>query len=344
MMNVFGTLPDGRCVCSVRISSGDVSAEIISYGCAVRCLTVPDRNGRPVDVACGFDSVEGYIGHSGHFGGVLGRCGNRIGGASFVLNGKEYKLVANDGPNHLHGGINGFDRLLWDVLEVSGDTVLLGLHSPDGQENYPGNMDVRVRYTVKDNALLIDYNAVSDADTLCNLSNHLYFNLAGEGKGDILDQFVRIDADYFTVGDPGSIPTGELRSVEGTPMDLRSLTRIGDHINDEYDQIRDPGGYDSNWVLRDGGGAVRKAAEAYCETTGIVMETYTDRPGIQFYAGNFMGDEPIGKNGVKYLRRGGFSLETQAFPDAVHHPDFPSTVLRKGDEWRSSTAYVFSVR
>ncbi len=344
MMKLFGYLPDGSEVCCVSISSGPVSASVINYGAIIKDIVVADRNGDPVDVACGFDNVEAYISQTGHFGGVLGRCGNRIGGASFELNGKTYDLCVNDGPNHLHGGTYGFDRLLWNVEEVGEDTVLLSLHSPDGQENYPGSLDVKVRYTVMEDGLWIDYWAESTEDTLCNLSNHTYFNLAGHCSGEVLDQYIELEADRFTVADAGSIPTGELRSVEGTPMDLRTLTRIGEHINEDYDQLVMPGGYDSNWEIRGEAGKMRKAAEAYCPVTGIDMQVVTDRPGIQFYAGNFMDGGPAGKHGEPYVRRGGFCLETQTFPDAIHHPEFPTAILRKGDEWRSRTGYLFSVR
>lgn len=343
-MRNFGHMPDGRECYAVTISDGNVTAEIITYGGAVRRLTVPSRRGGRVDVSCGFDTVDGYIAHDGHFGALIGRCGNRIGGASFELNGKRYELARNDGENHLHGGPGGFDRRLWTVKELKEDTVLLFLSSPDGEENYPGNLEAEVRYTVADSTLWIDYEAVSDADTLCNLTNHLYFNLNGHGNGTVLDQYIRLEADFFTPTDAGSIPTGEIRSVEDTPMDLRHTVSIGDHIDDRDDQLLFAGGYDHNWVLRDGGGEMRTAAAAYSGVTGILMETLTDRPGIQFYTGNYMGNGPVGKNGVRYERRGAFCLETQTYPDAVHHPEFPTAVLKAGERWKSRTGYRFSVK
>ncbi len=343
-MRHFGHAPDGRECYAVTITDGKVTAEIITYGAAVRVLSVPSRTGGRVDVACGFDRLQDYIAHGAHFGAVIGRVGNRIGGASFELNGRRYELAKNDGENHLHGGPGGFDRRLWNVRELGEDTVLLSLFSPDGEENYPGNMEAEVRYTVEDGTLWIDYRAVSDADTLCNLTNHLYFNLNGHGNGTVMDQYLRLEADFFTPTDGASIPTGEVRSVEGTPMDLRRTVCIGDHIDDRYDQLIYGRGYDHNWVLRDAGGEVRTAAMAYSGITGIRMETLTDRPGVQLYTGNYMGEEPAGKRGVRYERRGAFCLETQTWPDAVHHPEFPTAVLRAGQEWKSRTGYRFSVR
>ena len=327
----------------MKISKGNMSSEILNYGGAVRTLIVPDRDGNPVDVVLGFDRIRDYEEHGDHFGAIIGRFGNRIGGASFSLNGKTYELTANDGRNHLHGGPGGFDRLEWETVSLTEDSVTLKLVSPDGQENYPGNLTVKVTYTLTEDSLIIDYHAVSDADTLCNLTNHSYFNLNGHDGGTIRDHYVKLYADHYTDADAELIPTGVIASVEGTPLDLRELTRIGDGIDDPFEMMQNAGGYDFNFVINDYDGTMKKAAEVCSEKTGIRVEVFTDLPGIQFYTGNFLGNTPVGKGGAVYQKQDAFCLETQVFPDAPHHENFPTAVLKAGEEYKTRTIYRFSV-
>lgn len=337
----FGVMPDGTKVERLTLAHGPLSCEIITYGGAVRALTVPDRAGRPVDVALGFDSLEDYLRQDKYLGALIGRYGNRIGKASFVLNGREYPLRANDGENHLHGGPGGFDKRVWTVEELAADAVVLSLFSPDGEEGYPGDLSVQVTYTLTGDGLSIRYEAKSTADTLCNLTNHTYFNLSGHASGPVSGQTVQIFADAYTPTDAGSIPTGELAPVEGTPMDLRAGLPIGARADEDFPQLKLAGGYDHNWVLNGPAGELRTAARASSPDTGIVLEVLTDQPGIQFYSGNYLDGCPAGKGGAPYARRWGFCLETQVFPDAPHHTAFPSAVLRAGELYRGETVYRF---
>ena len=341
-------MPDGTLVEELTLRDGACSCQIITYGGAVRTLTVPDRNGNPVDVALGFDTLEDYMAQDKYMGALVGRYANRIGGAEFTLNATRYALAANNGPNSLHGGSVGFNAQVWTVEELSENAVTLSLFSPDGQEGYPGNLTVQVTYTLAGGALSIEYRAKSDADTVCNLTNHTYFNLSGHGSGSVEGQFIRVCASRYTPTVPGSIPTGEIAPVDGTPMDLRTPQPIGAHINDPFDQLTLAGGYDHNWVIDgwDGTGrqdALRPAATAYAMETDIVMTVSTTLPGVQFYAGNFLSGCPAGKGGTVYGDRCGFALETQYFPDSPNHPNFPSAVLRAGEEHHSKTVYRFGV-
>ena len=346
---IFGHMPDGAPVEEVTLralglAGGEYACKIITYGGAVRSLTVPDRDGNAVDVVLGFDTLEGYMTQDGSYiGALVGRYANRIGGARFTLNGVEYPLYANDGVNSLHGGAAGFDKRVWTVERLEGNLVTLSLTSPDGQEGYPGTLSVRVTYTLSGGGLAIDYLAGSDRDTVCNLTNHTYFNLSGHDSGPVAGQYIRLKAERYTPTLPGSIPTGELAPVEGTPMDLRRAQPIGAHIDDPFDQLALAGGYDHNWVIGgDGGGPLRTAAAAWSPDTGIAMMVRTSLPGVQFYTGNFLNDRcPAGKGGARYGRRGAFCLETQFFPDSPNRPEFPSCVLRAGEEYRSATIYSF---
>lgn len=341
----FGQTANGAAVELLTLRDGPYACELITYGGAVRALTVPDWNGNPVDVALGFDTLEDYMVQDKYLGALVGRYANRIGGARFTLNGTEYTLAANRGKNSLHGGLVGFNAKVWTVEALAEHTATLSLFSPDGEEGYPGNLTVHVTYTLSGGALSIEYWAKSDADTICNLTNHTYFNLSGHGSGSVEDQFIGLNASRYTPIVPGSIPSGALVPVDGTPMDLRTLQPIGAHINDVFEQLTMAGGYDHNWVIDGWGGPgcrdTRPAAQAWSPDTGILMETLTTLPGVQFYAGNFLAGCPAGKGGAIYKDRQGFCLETQYFPDSPNHPGFPSAVLRAGAEHHSKTVYRF---
>ncbi|MCI8477946.1 MAG: galactose mutarotase [Oscillospiraceae bacterium] len=327
----FGTMPDGTPVEELTLTNGSLSCGILTYGGALRTLCVPDENGRPVDVVLGLDTLEDYRAQDKYLGALIGRYANRIGGSRFSLEGEDYPLRANDGANHLHGGLEGFDKRVWTVREQSRDAVTLTLFSPDGEEGYPGDLEVYVTYTLKDWDLEITYQAKSSKTTLCNLTNHAYFNLAGHGSGPITGQHIQILAGRYTPVGEGLIPTGTVEDVAGTAMDLRFLQPIGTRE------------FDHNWAL-DGwedDAVLRPAALAWSPETGIIMETLTTLPGIQFYTGNFLGGCPAGKGGAAYGRHGAFCLETQYFPDSPHQDHFPSTVLRTGETYSSKTVYRF---
>ncbi len=338
---VFGNMPDGTQVDLVTLRDGQFTCEIITYGGAVRSLTVPDRDGNPVDVALGFDTLEGYLAQDKFLGALVGRYANRIGGAKFSLNGTEYPLAVNDGPNALHGGVAGFDKQVWTVDELTDNTVTLSLVSPHMQEGYPGTLQVWVTYTLADGALSLDYRGTCDQDTVFNPTNHSYFNLSGHGSGSVEGQYIQLNASRYTPTVPGSIPTGEIAPVDGTPMDLRAAQPIGARIDEPFEQLALAGGYDHNWAVDGWDGALRPAASAWSQDTGIVMEVSTTLPGVQFYAGNYLDGCPAGKGGAPYAKRHGFCLETQFYPDSPNQPNFPSCVLRAGEEYHSATVYRF---
>lgn len=337
-MKPFGMLSDETPVHLIPLRNGDLSAEILTYGATVRTLTVPGPNG-PLDVVLGYDTLEEYVNQNVFFGAVIGPFGNRIGGAKFTLNGETYQLAVNDGPNNLHSGPLGFDRKVWEILSAGTSFVKLGVCHEDGEGGFPGRLEVRVTYRLEPDGLAIEYEAVTDKDTLCNLTNHSYFNLAGEGT--ILDHRICLNADFYTPTDPGSIPTGEVAKVEGTPMDLREPITIGDHIDDAFDQLTWAGGYDHNWVLKGEAGKLRPIARVTCPRTGLTMTVESDQPAVQFYAGNYIPEGLPGKGGKAYPRRGGLCLETQTFPDAPNRPHFPTATLRKGETYRRRTVYRF---
>lgn len=348
----FGTLPDGRSVELYTLTnSSGVTAKITNYGGHVVSLVVPDGKGAMEDVLLGHDKLEKYLDRTTnpYFGCIIGRYGNRIGKARFTLDGKEYVLAANDGVNHLHGGVNGFDRQLWKAKPfTTKDTAGLELSyvSKDMEEGYPGKLKVTVIYTLTDdNQLRIDYRAVTDKPTVCNLTNHMYFNLAGQGKGNILGHELMLNASAFTPVDEGLIPTGEIRPVQGTPMDFTVPTAIGARIDADYDQLRYAKGYDHNWVLnKKKGSEMSLAASVYEPSARRLMEVWTTEPGIQFYTGNFLDGTITGKGGKVYGQRCAFCLETQHFPDSPNKPNFPSVVLRPGEVYQTTTIYKFSVR
>jgi aldose 1-epimerase len=312
---------------------------VTNYGGAVTSLKTPDRFGNFGDIVLGFETLDEYVHNPRYFGALIGRHANRIARGRFSLNGVEYQLPCNNGANHLHGGFQGFDKRVWDVRE-SEKTLHLTYFSKDGEEGYPGNVSAAVDYTLLDNELRVDYRATTDRDTLVNLTNHSYFNLRGDGT--ILDHHLVLNADSFTPVSKDLIPNGEITSVEGTPMDFRKGKAIGVQIRDSYDQLGFTGGYDHNFVLNDYDGSLRFAARVYESSTGRVLEVLTTQPGMQFYSGNFLDGSLVGRNRVTYVKYAGLCLEPQHFPDAPNHSNFPSTVLRPGEEYKQTTVFRFS--
>ena len=343
----FGTA-DGAPVDLYTLTNGNgMEAAITNYGGIVVSLKTPDRAGQFADVALGFDSLDGYLKDNPYFGAIIGRYGNRIAKARFTLNGVEYKLAVNNGENALHGGVKGFNKQVWTANESTVDGapgVELHYLSKDGEEGYPGNLDVTVTYSLTGaNELKIAYSATTDKDTVVNLTNHSYFNLKGQGEGDILDHVVQIDADRYTPVDAGLIPTG-IESVKGTPFDFTKPTAIGARINEPNQQLKFGNGYDHNFVLNGPAGTMKQAAEVYSPKTGRVMQVLTTEPALQFYTGNFLDGSIKGKGGKMYNFRYGFCMETQHYPDSPNHPDFPSTVLKPGQRYQTQTVYKFSAR
>jgi aldose 1-epimerase len=343
----FGALPDGRQAEIFTLTNArGATAKITNYGGIVTSLRVPNRRGQLGDVVLGYNTLGGYLKNSPYFGSITGRYANRIAKGRFTLDGKTYALALNNAPNTLHGGKVGFDKRLWQaqpMMTRRGPALSLRYYSPSGEEGYPGSLMTRVVYTLTgDNALRIDYRAATDKATVLNLTHHSYFNLKGEGNGDILGHHLMLNANRFTPVDANLIPTGELRPVRGTPFDFLRYHTIGERINANNEQLRLGKGYDHNFVLN--GRGLRLAARAYEPTSGRMMSVYTTEPGIQLYTGNFLEGDIIGKSGRPYKFRNGFCLETQHFPDAPNKPNFPSTVLRPGQTYRQTTIYKFSTR
>jgi aldose 1-epimerase len=327
-----------------------MEVSITNFGATVVTLKVPDRTGKVADIVLGYDTLEGYENGSSYFGATVGRYGNRIGGGKFSLDGKTYTLPKNNGENTLHGGIVGFSKRVWKAREIeskSGQALEMSYMSPDGEEGFPGNLSVKILFTLpaERSELDIDYRATTDKDTVLNLTNHSYFNLAGEGNGDILDHVLTLHAKQFTPVDKSLIPTGELVAVAGTPMDFNTATAIGKRIDDNYEQLVFGKGYDHNWVLvRSGSGKdLSIAAEAYDPKSGRKLEVLTSEPGVQFYSGNFL-DGAKGKGNKPYPHRAAFCLETQHFPDSPNHPNFPSTLLKPNTVFHSETVFRFSAK
>ncbi|HLZ64721.1 MAG TPA: aldose epimerase family protein [Aliidongia sp.] len=346
----FGRLADGTVVDAYRLSNaGGFAVRLLTYGATIQAIEAPDRHGQPADLVMGYASLEDYIDKPQFFGTIVGRYANRIAGGRFMLDGEQVRLAVNRLPNAIHGGDKGFDKVVWRVEEASdGAEALLRLAyvSPDGEEGYPGRLSTRVTYRLgADNALAVEYLATTDRPTVLNLTNHSYFNLGGEGTGDVLGHVVELDADHFTPVDEDLIPTGEIRPVAGTPFDFRAPKRIGAEIRDGRDeQIRYTRGYDHNFVLRDRRpGTPTRAARVADPASGRVLEVLTDQPGVQFYTANFLMGTRVGKSGRLYRQGDGFCLETQHFPDSPNHPEFPSTVLRPGETFRSTTIFRFGV-
>lgn len=341
----FGKTGTGTAVDLYTLTNANgMEAAISNYGATVVSLKAPDRSGKMADIALGFDSIQGYLGDHPYFGAVVGRYGNRIAKGRFTLNGKEYKLATNNGPNALHGGIKGFNRQVWQAQPVGMSGVRLAYVSKDGEEGYPGTLTTTVEYTLTDaNELKLAYSATTDKDTVLNVTNHSYFNLAGEGSSDILGHRLQLFADRFTPVDSTLIPTGELKAVAGTPFDFRQPHLIGERIDAAGDQqIKFGGGYDHNFVVNGSMGTLRPAARVVEPKSGRVMEVSTTEPGVQFYTGNFLDGSVKGKGGKAYKRRYGFCLETQHFPDSPNQPKFPTVVLKPGQKFASTTVFKFS--
>lgn len=340
----FGKLPDGTTVDLYTLTNANgLVAKVMTYGATLTELHAPDKSGAQGDVVLGFDALDPYLKGVPYFGATVGRVANRVAKGKFTLDGKEYTLAVNNGPNALHGGLKGFDKQVWKAKPVrrkDGPAVQFTYHSADGEEGYPGNLDVTVVYTLTNqNALRLDYTATTDKDTPVNLTNHSYFNLAGQG--DILSHTVMLNADKYTPVDDTLIPTGELKEVAGTPMDFRTAHPIGDHLDE---LTGDPKGYDHNYVINGGGKSLTLTAKITEPTTGRVMEVYTTEPGVQFYTGNFLDGTLTGKGGTVYKIHTAFCLEAQHYPDAVNHPNFPSVILKPGQTYKQRTEYRFSTQ
>lgn len=339
----WGRLNDGRQVELYTLANGNIEASITTYGGIIVFLRVPDRDGNMDDVVLGYDSLDQYVANNPYFGAIVGRYANRIARGSFALEGRTYPLPKNDGDNSLHGGARGFDKVVWNAKPIK-NGIKLSYISSDGEQGYPGTLTVTVRYTLYEHGLQIDYSATTNKPTVVNLTNHSYFNLTGQGKGTILQHQLKIDASRFTPVDSSIIPTGELRSVEGTAFDFRIATSIGLRIDANEDQLHKGNGYDHNWVLDKPPGQRLEAAELYDPGSGRVLRVLTSEPGLQFYSGNFLDGSIIGKQGHAYARRSGLCLETQHFPDSPNHANFPSTELKPGKRYHSVTVFEFSAR
>jgi len=343
----FKATIDGKQTDLYVLKNGNMQVAITNYGARVVSIVVPDKNGKPTDVSVGFDAVQPYTeGADTYFGAVVGRYGNRIAKGKFAVDGNQYTLATNNGANSLHGGNKGFSRVVWDAQQVNDSTLVLAYLSKDGEEGYPGNLHSKVTYTLlSSDELKIDYEATTDKSTVVNLTNHTYFNLNGQGNGSILNHMVMINADRYTPVDSTLIPTGKIEAVRGTPFDFTTATTIGARVNDTTDQqIRFGKGYDHNFVLNTKGNLHEKAAEVSGDQSGIVMDVYTLEPGLQFYVGNFMNGSHAIKGGKKDDYRSAFCMETQHYPDSPNQPNFPSTRLNPGQQYKTTTIYAFSVR
>jgi len=314
-----------------------MSCSVLTYGGTLQSLVV---NG--VDVVLGFDDLAGYQNQTNYIGALVGRYCNRIDHGKFTLNGRVYELATNDGDHHLHGGNVGYDKRLWTVEDLTADSLTLSLFSPDGEEGYPGNLTVRVTYRLTEDSLVIDYEAVSDQDTICNLTNHAYFNLSGHSGSAVTGQDLQIFGDRYTPADQGLIPLGEPAPVEGTPMDLRQMRNIGEGMSQDFKQLTQAQGYDHNWVLHGEIGTLHPAARAFSPESGITMEVDTTLPGLQLFVSRFPAPGLKGKGSTPYISRQGFCLETQFWPDSPNHPNYPQAILKAGEVWKHSTVFRFS--
>ncbi|MGD0269892.1 MAG: aldose epimerase family protein [Candidatus Sulfotelmatobacter sp.] len=337
----FGRTPEGTPVEVYSLADDKIEVRVITYGGIIVSLRAPDRKGRLDDVVLGVDSVEKYVTQTAHFGGIIGRYANRIAHGTFELDGHTYHIPKNDGDNALHGGTRGFDKVVWAAKQIP-DGIELTYVSKDGEQGFPGTLATTVRYTLTGEALRIEYSAITDKDTVLNLTNHSYFNLKGQGNGDVLGHILKIDASRFTPVDANLIPTGELKSVEGTPLDFRTPHALGERIDADDPQLRLGHGYDHNFVVDHEPNQLAEAAEMYEPTTGRILRVLTTEPGVQLYTGNFLDGTITGKEGRVYNRRYAFCLETQHFPDSPNHPSFPTTELKPGLEFHSVTVFQFS--
>lgn len=341
---IFGETAKGDTAYLYTVTNKNgMKAVYTDFGAILVSLYVADRDGNMDDVILGFDNPKDYYLNNPNHGATIGRFANRIGGAKYTLNGVTYELDKNDGNNNLHSGFDGYHNRMWDVVTNDADnSITFSLFSKDMDQGFPGNFNVSVKYTLTDdNELVIEYNGKSDKDTLVNMTNHSYFNLLGEGKGTILDHKVWIDSDEFTYADEESIPNGEIRKVAGTPMDFNEAKTIGRDIEMDYDMLKFGTGYDHNWILKTNRGQINLVAKLMEDTTGRIMEVYTDLPGMQMYTGNFLKGDMAGKSGVKYAQRMGVCFETQYYPNAINVPSFPQPVLKAGDTYHTITSYKF---
>jgi aldose 1-epimerase len=340
----FGTTPDGTAVEIYTLKGDGIEAAIMTYGARVVSIRTADRDGKMANVVLGYSALDGYVADkTSYFGAIVGRYGNRIAHGKFSVDGHSYQVPMNNGANSLHGGIVGFDKLVWQARAIA-DGVELTLVSKDGDQGYPGTLTAHVRYTVHHNALRIDYSVSTDKATVVNLTNHSYFNLAGDGKGTIFGDELMLPADQYTPVDAGLIPTGVLAPVEGTPFDFRKATQIGARVHDNNEQLKIAGGYDHNWVLRGKNGEAKTAARVYDPASGRVLTVTTTEPGVQFYSGNFLDGTHFGKAGESHAKNSGLCLETQHFPDSPNHPSFPTTELKPGETKHSTTTFTFSTQ
>ncbi|HXW14154.1 MAG TPA: aldose epimerase family protein [Terriglobia bacterium] len=344
----FGSTPDGKAVEIYTLANmHGIEVRVMTYGGIVVSVKTPDKHGHVADIALGFDTLAGYLANKPYFGALVGRYGNRIANGKFALDGKEYTLAKNNGPNALHGGLKGFDKVVWQAesFQKSAEAgLILKYTSADGEEGYPGTLQVTVTYTLNDrNQFSIDYRATTDNATPINLTNHTYFNLGGEGSGSMLHEELMLNADHFTPVDATLIPTGKIAGVTGTPFDFTKPTVIGSRINDKDEQLVFGGGYDHNFVINRQGPGLVLAARVYDPTTGRVLEVDTTQPGVQFYTGNFL-DGVHGKHGHIYNKRDALCLETQHYPDSPNQPKFPSTILKPGQTYHEITVWKFSAR
>ncbi|NJN27695.1 MAG: galactose mutarotase [Cyclobacteriaceae bacterium] len=341
--NNFATIIDGKKVELFQLENKHgMIIQITNYGGKIVSIFVPDRNGNFDDVVTGYDHIDEYVKGDNSFGAIIGRYGNRIAKGKFELEGKTYMLAQNNGKNHLHGGIKNFSNTVWEVQRHDLKTLSLHYLSPDGEEGYPGNLEVKVNYTLTDkNELIIDYQAVTDKSTLVNLTNHSYFNLAAGNFDPVYDHELQLDASHFVPGNSELIPLGELWEVANTPMDFNHFTPIGQRIHNEYEQLQFGGGYDHTYVLRNKPGQLVKYATVIEPKSGRSMECWTTEPGVQLYTANHFDGQQKGKNGIKYQRHGALCLETQHYPDSPNQPDFPSTVLEPGKKYTSTSIYKF---
>ncbi|HTD97458.1 MAG TPA: aldose epimerase family protein [Edaphobacter sp.] len=338
----FGTTPDGKAVDIYTLKGEGIEARIMTYGARIVSIKTADRDGKMADVVLGYSGLDGYIADkTTYFGAVVGRYGNRIAFGKFSIDGHAYQVPTNNNGNSLHGGTVGFDKLVWDAKQVA-DGLELTLVSKDGDQGYPGTLTAHVRYTIHHAALRIDYSVTTDKTTVVNLTNHSYFNLAGDGQGTILGHEMTLPSDNYTPVNAGLIPTGDMTPVDGTPFDFRKSTAIGARINDNNEQLKIAGGYDLNWILRGPTGEVKTAARVYEPGSGRVLTVTTTEPGVQFYSGNFLDGAKFGKAGEGHVKNSGLCLETQHYPDSPNHPGFPSTLLKPGETRHSTTTFTFS--
>lgn len=343
----FSKVVDGKQVeLFTLVGEGGIGMKVTNFGARVVALCVPDANGNPVDVVLGFDNLDDYMTAEPEtfYGASIGRYGNRIANGRFQIDSLSYQLAQNNGINHLHGGPKGYFDVVWDAKQVGDSKIIFTYLSPDGEEGYPGNLEITMIYELtEDNAFKIEYAATTDKATVCNLTHHSFFNLNGEDDTTINDHVLRIDADYTTPVDAGLIPDGTLASVEGTPFDFNQPTAIGERLDVSNEQLDFGSGYDHNWVLNRTDDGMMLAATLFSAKTGIQMEVITDQPGLQFYGGNFLDGTTVGKSGKPYVFRSGLCLETQHFPDSPNHPEFPSTLLMPDETYKHVCVYQFSV-